>query len=121
VCNYDAATQEFVYTNAGHLPLLIKRRDGSLVVLDDHQGTPICIGRDCEWETLFFSVASSDTLLMLADGVTEARSESRQEFGVNTIQRLLSDHDYPDPQACIRKFTETFTAHLGGRRRMTRP
>lgn len=113
ICNYDAATNEFLYANAGHLPLLIKRGDGSLVVLDDHQGIPIGIDRESQWETLSFSLASGDTLLMLTDGITEARSETKQEFGLETVQALLTDNDFIDPGEFMQIFTQRFIRHMG--------
>ncbi len=62
------------YANAGHEPPLLKRADGSEDVLNS-TGPILGVGLTGDYEEAIVVLAQNDVLLLVTDGVTEARSE----------------------------------------------
>lgn len=85
-CVLDAATDTLTYTNAGHYPPMLVRRDGTSARLD--AGGPVLgvIG-DADYEQATVPLGAGDRLLLFTDGITEARNADDEEFGE---ERLLA-------------------------------
>lgn len=74
-----------VVTNAGHCPLLLGRRDGSIETIDS-TGPVAGILPSPHWRSIEMPFRRGDTLLAYTDGVTEARSQSGEEFGLARLR-----------------------------------
>lgn len=112
LCNYDAAEEMFSYSNAGHLPPIVKRSDGSVEILDAHGGIPIGITPDTYWETGSVKMGSGDTIIMLTDGITEARSTNNTEFGYDNFVKFVEQNTVNDAQEFMNTFLTRFEAHV---------
>ena len=112
LCNYDAAEESFNYANAGHLPPIVKRNAGSVEILDAFGGIPIGITPDTQWETGSVKMTSGDTIIMLTDGITEARSEDNTEFGYETLLNFVEENTINDVQEFMDAFLTRFQAHV---------
>lgn len=86
---YNEKTKELSYSNCGHYPTLLKRKDGQIQKLT----TPgMALG-----VTLFQEVAvekvilqAGDTLLLFTDGVVEAHNSQMEMFGEKRVHQLLN-------------------------------
>jgi sigma-B regulation protein RsbU (phosphoserine phosphatase) len=67
------------YANAGHVPPLVVRSDGSFEQLDA-TGTVLGVHEDFAYEEGSFTVSSGDYLVLYTDGVTEALNARDEEF-----------------------------------------
>jgi Stage II sporulation protein E (SpoIIE)/Nitrate and nitrite sensing len=68
----DPKVGEFVYTRAGHIPLLIRDADGRVRIEEEGTGPPVGGGRiDLERKEQTTLLAPGDTLLLMTDGVVE--------------------------------------------------
>ena len=78
--HYDDRAQRLRYSNCGHPPPLLVRRDGSVERL---AATATVLGVFHEWtsEERTVDLHAGDTLVLFSDGVTEAGIESDTEFG----------------------------------------
>ncbi len=90
---YHAPSQCLRYTNCGHLPGLLLRSNRSLERLPS---TCTVLGLFQNWscvieETLF---QPGDTLVLFTDGVSEAASESGEEFGEERLIEGLRRHQH---------------------------
>jgi serine phosphatase RsbU (regulator of sigma subunit) len=83
---YDDATRKLHYSNCGHLPVLLLRRDNSLERLG---ATCTVVGLFEEWDCAMEEreLAPGDAVLLYTDGVTEAVNGEGEEFGE---ERLLA-------------------------------
>lgn len=84
----DTSARKLTFTNAGHNPPMLMRRDGECIRLDE--GGPV-IGAFCEsaYTQQEIQLNEGDKLLLFTDGVTEARNASGEEFGEERLQACL--------------------------------
>jgi serine phosphatase RsbU (regulator of sigma subunit) len=84
------------YAKAGHLPpLLLRATDDSLENLDA-QGVPLGIFSDSVFNEGKVKMLPGDCLVMYTDGITEARNENEEDFGLQKLVELIRRwHKYP--------------------------
>jgi serine phosphatase RsbU (regulator of sigma subunit) len=84
----DPATGEIEYTNAGHNPGLLLKKDGSLTELPSH-GLPLALFPGRPYGSTKFTLTPGDLLCLYTDGVTEANSPDGTEFGFPRLKDFL--------------------------------
>ena len=89
----DASRRFLHYTNAGHEPVVLVEPDGSSSILAP---TAPIVGIFESQQDLFKQAAAtlgeSTLLVATTDGVTEARSESGEQFGMERLIAVASAH-----------------------------
>ncbi len=98
----DPATGELVYTNAGHNPPLLVRKNGSVEQL---QGGGIILGilPFSKYEEFRIRMDPGDTLVLYSDGVTEAVNPSDVDFGEDRLGQLTASlHGRPASELVAR-------------------
>jgi sigma-B regulation protein RsbU (phosphoserine phosphatase) len=76
----DAEKGRLLYVNAGHVPPYLRRRDGRRCRLED--GGPVLgLLEDADFAEGEALLGPGDLVTLVTDGVTEAASESDEEFG----------------------------------------
>jgi phosphoserine phosphatase RsbU/P len=86
-CTLDVKTGEFFYSNAGHNPPVILRRDGPAEWLQLPDGIVLGVIPDPAYETRRATLRPGDTIVLYTDGVTEAMSPARELY---SDERLLA-------------------------------
>jgi sigma-B regulation protein RsbU (phosphoserine phosphatase) len=89
-------TGELLYTNAGHNPPYLKRKDGTLQILDQRHGPIIGAVEGMVYAEGRDTMEPGDLLLLYTDGVTEAMDVDDRLFSENRLQRLLTAMDTDD-------------------------
>lgn len=87
---YDDRTQQFSYTNAGHNAPMLIRADGRIERLT----TGGMMTGAFEWamyEEAGAALASGDVLLIFSDGISEAESESGEEYGEERLAHFTAE------------------------------
>ena len=88
---FDPRTGELSYSNAGHNPPYIRRRDGRLEPLAGRHGPALGIKCSetyaCETTTL----RDGDLLLLYTDGITEAQDATESLFSEKRLEQCLRD------------------------------
>jgi serine phosphatase RsbU (regulator of sigma subunit) len=79
----------FAAVNAGHLPVLIRRRDGSVERLEA-SGVPLGILEQAAYSEETGQLEPGDLVLLYTDGLTEAEDADEQEFGVDRVAGVLA-------------------------------
>jgi phosphoserine phosphatase RsbU/P len=92
---YDPATREFTYVNAGHNAPVIRRHNPNGEALIERlpaSGVPFGISLDANYEIATAQLAPRDTLILFTDGVVEAFNSKGEEFTdprwVDAVRRL---------------------------------
>ena len=75
----DPATGRVVYVNAGHMPALLRRRDGTFEHLTGG-GVALGMFEHSKYEAHEAGMEPGDTLVLYSDGVTEAENHHGQPF-----------------------------------------
>lgn len=89
----DPGTFEVCLVSAGHGPLTVRRRNGSV---EDAEVTlpPLGVWRDIgidkDPEPARLDLAEGDGLVLLSDGVFEARGADGAQFGMDRVRAMLS-------------------------------
>jgi serine phosphatase RsbU (regulator of sigma subunit) len=83
----DPKTHEATIVNAGHMPPLHRRTDGSVEEPgDDVAGLPVAIADGLEYEQLTIKIEPGETLAMYTDGINEAMDSANNCFGIERIR-----------------------------------
>ncbi|MBP8098599.1 MAG: CHASE2 domain-containing protein [Arenimonas sp.] len=77
------------YCNAGHEPLLMVCADGSVKILDEGGGPPMCVLEDASYLSASASMQPGEWLALSSDGITEAMSPDGDLFGREALRALL--------------------------------
>jgi sigma-B regulation protein RsbU (phosphoserine phosphatase) len=101
----DAAGRTLTYSRAGHNPPRLVR-GGKVMALDENNALPMGIEPDQEHDQTNIQLEHGDLLLLYTDGITEAApppkpGQSRQQFGVQRLDRLLLQCDGATAAQCI--------------------
>src|SRR5262249_6333344 len=78
--DYDPATRQVTYVNAGHNQPILRRANGATETLDIG-GLPFGIEPTATYEVGSVTLQPGDALILFTDGVVEAFDESGREFG----------------------------------------
>lgn len=88
---FETASRRFVYSNAGHNPPLLARRDGRTARLAEG-GIVLGPFPESGYEQGEVTLRAGDRLLCFTDGVIEAANEAGELFGEDRLLRLLVEH-----------------------------
>ncbi len=94
-------TGELVYTNAGHNPPYLKRRDGDLLRMDRLHGPFVGAMAGMIYEEDQATMAPGDLLFLYTDGVTEARDVGERMFSEDRLKYLLLSAEGGDAEAVV--------------------
>jgi sigma-B regulation protein RsbU (phosphoserine phosphatase) len=85
----NVRTGEMVYTNAGHNPPYIRRRNGSVRKLDAFHGPVIGAMPGMPYGQDKDQLVEGDIVLVYSDGVTEAFNEQEELYSEERLEELL--------------------------------
>jgi len=92
---------ELLYTNAGHNPPYIKRKDGTLQRLDQRHGPAIAAMEGMVYKEERDTLEPGDLLLLYTDGVTEAMDVDHHLFSEDRLKDLLTDKSIKGVQTAV--------------------
>jgi hypothetical protein len=91
LAEYDPATRQLAYVNAGHNPPILRRAGGETEKLEAG-GLPLGIDGSATFDTAAMELKPGDALIFYTDGVIEAFNDKSEEFGndrwINAIRAL---------------------------------
>jgi len=87
---FDGATRTLRYVNAGHNPPMVIRRDGSISWLETG-GAPVGMFQHWNYEESAVQLHPGDLVLAYTDGVIEAVNPAGEEFGVESLRRVVAE------------------------------
>jgi serine phosphatase RsbU (regulator of sigma subunit) len=94
----DIHKRRLVIANAGHCPVLVQHRDGTVESISP-EGMPLGIMPDAMFEQRVVSVADSPAVILYTDGLTEARNAHGEFFGHERFISWLTQHHTASPTA----------------------
>jgi sigma-B regulation protein RsbU (phosphoserine phosphatase) len=86
----DMAERRLTYVNAGHVPPMLRRRNGEIVRLEVG-GLPIGLLANIKFNQGEILLEQGDVLLCLSDGITEALNSVGDMWDESEIEKLLSE------------------------------
>ncbi|KDN17411.1 SpoIIE family protein phosphatase [Amycolatopsis rifamycinica] len=89
---YDPAHRKLRWARAGHLPPIVRHRDGTATTLPLIRGSLLGAVRDVTYEEDELQLAEGDILLIYTDGLIERRDRPVQD-SVSRLVTLVDGHD----------------------------
>jgi sigma-B regulation protein RsbU (phosphoserine phosphatase) len=86
---YDDLSRLLAYVNAGHLPPILYKKDGSVVRLKTG-GMVVGMMPDTAYRQEIVKLEPGDILLIFSDGISEAMNMKDQEFGEERLISLIA-------------------------------
>lgn len=110
---YDSASRKLRYTNAGHNPPMLVRRDGACVPLEKG-GTVLGIFGESRFEQGEVQLAAGDRVLLFTDGITEVTNAAGEEFGEDRLLAFVRAHRNLSAIALQERLMAAVTKFCGG-------
>jgi phosphoserine phosphatase RsbU/P len=112
---YDPGDGSLEYVNAGHLPPLVRRRDGQFERVSGLTGTGLALGMfdQATYDTRRITIEPGDLLVLFSDGITEAENAAGRAFDEAGLEGVVAAHAGEDPEAvgrAILKSVQAYTA-----------
>ena len=86
----DPKTNRITVGNAGHLPVLMRRKDGTVVeIANEVAGTPLGIEPDQKYEDIEYPLHVGDIILLHTDGITEAMDPDQEVYGRRRLKEFI--------------------------------
>jgi serine phosphatase RsbU (regulator of sigma subunit) len=95
----DVSTGEFVYTRAGHVPLLVRSSAGDVRIEEEAAGPPVGGEVDLAREIKRTRLYPGDVLILITDGLVEGVNRDIDE-ALDRIAKALTEAD-PSPVAML--------------------
>jgi sigma-B regulation protein RsbU (phosphoserine phosphatase) len=83
--------------NAGHLPILIRRTDGSIEEITS-SGLPLGILEMASYSESATRLDPGDLVVLITDGLTEAEDSNEEEFGVERVAEVTAALEDPSAE-----------------------
>ena len=97
----DTETGEIVYATAGHYAPGVIRASGEVTYLERTPGIGLCLSHDFEYVSKTERLGPGDVLLLITDGVTEARAAQDVLFEDERLGKVLEECHGKPPDAVL--------------------
>ena len=114
LCLLDKSSDTMTIVNAGHMPPIIRRKDGSVeTVAIEESGLPIGIFEDYEYQSFTTKLESGDVALMYTDGINEAMNEKDEQLTSAALISELSSSQAKTPERIGNAICSLVNEHMG--------
>lgn len=110
---YTISTGVIDYTNAGHNPPYLLRRNNVVEALPLSQNFIVGVFDDFVYTNSTLTLEPGDALILYTDGVTEAFNEGKQQFGEKGLEKTLKSVPGADSKEIIEAIKEDVTDFSG--------
>jgi sigma-B regulation protein RsbU (phosphoserine phosphatase) len=97
----NTKTGEIIYSNAGHNPPCILKKDGTVVETELTHDIVLGIMEDVKFKTKNISLKQGDTIYLYTDGVTEAMNKKYELYSEKRLEKELIKLKDSSPQEII--------------------
>ena len=110
----DAQKREFHYSNAGHNPPYLFRKDGTMEELEEG-GLILGIFKTMKpYGEASVTLAPGDILVMYTDGISEAMNQDSEQFTEEQLQAILKESVRLTAHEIIQQVQKALQAHTQG-------
>lgn len=87
---FDVPNRKFIFSNAGHLPVVTVRAYGASDLLSIEEGMPIGVLPGASYANFECALENGQCFALYSDGVSEARDKRKREYGIEALQKRIS-------------------------------
>lgn len=107
---FDPETLQLKYYSAGHLPALLRHKDGSIEKLCS-SGIPLGVQPLTDIKEQSIQLQPEDILLLYTDGITEAMNSGGDCFGEEKLIKFMQKIPYSTPQETLNSLVKEVESH----------
>jgi phosphoserine phosphatase RsbU/P len=86
----DPETGEMEFVNAGHMPLMIRKIDGTIEEIGEEAvGVPLGVMEGYPFEVVKRKLEPGETIVLYTDGVSEAMNPNSDLYGMDRLRELV--------------------------------
>jgi len=108
----DANDGRMILSNAGHLPPLIKKTDGTVVRLSSAGGSPLGILPGMRFDQDVAVLARGETVVLYTDGIIESMNGREELYGFDRFESIIRKSP-ADPEALKTAIIEDVSRFTG--------
>jgi serine phosphatase RsbU (regulator of sigma subunit) len=92
----DPTANRVRIVNAGHLPAVVRRRNGNVRSSFGaaQVGLPLGVVEQFRYQAVTLELAAEDAVVLFSDGITKAVNVSGNEYGISRVNDLLARDQY---------------------------
>jgi len=91
----DPTTLQITIVNCGHMPPIIRRKDGSIDQPGGElAGIPIGISDDVQYQKCVDRVDEGDVVVLYTDGLSEAMNEQDEWYSMERVKQFIAGSDF---------------------------
>ena len=102
----DLDSGDINFTNAGHDPPYIVRKDGGYESAVQRHGPPVGAIEDIEYSEDTIELRPGDVLVIYTDGVTDAVNSTNEVFGKERLESILSSDNARTPEGIVTEIVD---------------
>ena len=107
-------TGKLTFTNAGHNPPIIRKKEGNTVALKQLHGFPLAIADECDFQFDEIQMDDGDTLVLYTDGVTEAFNTNNEQYTFERLEEVVKESQTNVPQQLLDAIYADVLRHAEG-------
>lgn len=112
----DPATGDMSLVNAGHMPILIRKLDGSIEEFGEEAiGVPLGVMEDYPYEVVRRTIAPGEMCVIYTDGVSEAMNPKGDLYGVERLKQLVQSSPAGKAEELGKTILADVRRHASGR------
>jgi len=96
---YDNSTQTLYYSNAGHNPLLLYKKNTGKIIEENVKGVAIGFIESYKYKLGKVELQEGDVLIYYTDGISEAENNNKVLYGIDRIKSLVEAYNYLDAES----------------------
>ena len=112
----STASGELEIVNAGHVPALLVQN--SAIAVFESNNLPLGLFTEQEFTSSRALLAPNDTLVLYTDGISEARNDAGEEYGMQNLRALIQQKGLCCPENLVRACREHLERFRGARERL---
>jgi len=110
---FDMRLRKLIFSNAGHLPVVFVGSKGATDLLTGGEGMPIGVMEGVSFSNTEKEIREGDCFAFYSDGVSEARNKKKEEYGIETLEKLIKENQKRSAQEILDKAIEALNAFMG--------
>jgi len=115
IAEFDPATRQLSYVNAGHNAPVVRRANGAIARLES-SGLPFGIESSAKFPATQIDLQPNDTLILFTDGVVEAFNAANEEFSDPRWISVIRNLPRLSAQATLRTLMKSVEDFVGATR-----
>ncbi|MEM9410641.1 MAG: PP2C family protein-serine/threonine phosphatase, partial [Planctomycetota bacterium] len=109
----DKKNNSFTYSNAGHMPPVIRKQNGEVEIFKGGSGLPVGVLEDADYAAAEIQLDEGDVAVLFTDGINEAMNESGEILGMAELIEEIKLSQTKTPSAIGKEICQIANRHMG--------